>query len=412
MIKKLLLTFYPFLYYNSFMKLFWKIFWVFLAWRLILLLPLIFGPHFVAMQPNSVMYTMWAYTRPYFPVGSFLLYPWANFDGVHYLTIVGSGYLYGADGRFFPLYPFVSAAVSYFGGRGAFMGLQQFFSAFLLANGAFVASLYFLYKLIRLDYDKKIAWWTIVLLLVFPTSFFFGATYSESFFLLLSILVFYFIRTKKMWYASIAAMLLLTTRVTGICIIPIMLYYIFQDEITLVLKRKKFVVKNLWRKLGMTAILPIGIGIFALYSLLAWKDALFFIHAQMHVVPGRSSSIVLFLQTIVRYLRILVTVPHTQFVWWISLLEFASFFFAATLLVVSYFKKINMSYLVYSLLSFLFITASGTFAGLGRYVMILFPLFITFALVKNKYVKIVYIIISFVALLILTLYFAQGYLVA
>ena len=394
------------------MKLFWKIFWVFLAWRLILLLPLIFGSHFVPVQPNSAMYTMWAYTRPYFPVGSFLLYSWANFDGVHYLTIVGSGYLYGADGRFFPLYPMTSALVSFWGGRGAFMGFQEFLSAFFLSNEAFLLALYVLYKLIRLDFDKKTAWWTIVLLLVFPTSFFFGAVYSESFFLLLSVLVFYFLRTRKLWLATLATMLLLTTRITGLCIVPVMLYYIFQDEITLLVKRKRFIFKHFWRKLAMTATLFLGIAIFALYCQLAWKDALFFIHAQMHVVPGRSSAVVLFPQTLFRYIKILTTVSHTQFVWWISLLEFTSFFFGTMLLIVGFFKKIYPAYLIYSILSFLFITASGTFAGLGRYVMILFPLFIAFALVKNPYIKIAYIVVSFIALLILTLFFAQGYLVA
>jgi hypothetical protein len=55
---------------------------------------------------------------------------------------------------------------------------------------------------------------------------------------------------------------------------------------------------------------------------------------------------------------------------------------------------------------------NGTFSGLPRYVMVLFPVFIGFALTKNVYLKIIYILISLTGLFFLTAFFTQGYFIA
>src|SRR6185312_390910 len=141
----------------------------------------------IPMQKDSTHYTLWAYAGKYQPVNSYLLYPWSNFDGVHYLTIAGDGgflnpfgYQHASDVRFFPLYPLLISFTTFLIGYGLPFGPQIFFSAFFLSNFFFLLSLILFYFLITLDFSENTAIGAIILLLCFPTSFFYGATYSES----------------------------------------------------------------------------------------------------------------------------------------------------------------------------------------------------------------------------------------
>src|SRR5207249_4677603 len=106
-----------------------------------LFLPLFIGNQYVPYNSQNKDMQIWAYARPYKPIDSFLLYPWANFDGVHYLTIASIGYWLGAVGRFFPFYPLLIYGISHlFYGTISF-GLTQFFSAFFISNICFLASI-------------------------------------------------------------------------------------------------------------------------------------------------------------------------------------------------------------------------------------------------------------------------------
>ena len=389
-----------------------KIILIFVIWRILLFLPLVYAQKYIPLQHDSIQYTLWAYVRPYSPVSSFLLYPWANFDGVHYLTIANYGsYEHGSDGRFFPLYPFLVHALTLAFGKVAIFGSVVFFTSFLVSNIAFLLGLIMLYKLIVLDFSEKIAFQTILLLLFFPTSFFFGSIYSESLFLLITVLIFYFLKKKKFFFATILSMALLVTRVVGIAIIPILIWeiiYIDRKIFHSFQKNKLHILKNI----GLIALTPLALLGFIWVNQHYWGDPFFFIHAQEHVVTGRTAGLILFPQTMFRYVKILVSVPYSHFDWWISLLEFSSFIFTAVLLIYAYIKRIPLSYFIFSLLCFLLPTQSGTFSGLPRYTMILFPIFITFALIKNKYIKIAYYIVGAITMFFLIAFFSKGYYIA
>lgn len=391
-----------------------KIFLIFLLWRCLLFIPLFFAQQYIPQQHNSIQYTIWAYTRPYPPVNSFFLYPWANFDGVHYLTIATDGnYFHGSDGRFFPFFPFVVRAITLLFGTGTLFGPVVFFTAFFVTNISFLLALILLYKLIKLDFSENVAFLSILCLLAFPTSFFFGSLYSESVFLLLSVSIFYLLRKKRFFWATIFSMALLTTRIVGIAIIPILIWEIFSYD-RKIFTQKEF-LKNrikIFQNIVLILLIPLGLLGFIWFNMHYWGDPFFFIHAQEHVVVGRSSSIVFFPQTSFRYIKILLSVPFSHYDWWISLLEFCSFLFTIILLVLAYIKKLPKTYIFYSLLCFLLPTQSGTFNGLPRYTMILFPLFITLALIPNKGIKILYCLIGTIALCVLLAFFSRGYFVA
>ncbi len=266
-----------------------------------------------------------------------------------------------------------------------------------------------------MDYTKVQAYQVITFLLVFPTSFFFGSIYSETLFLLLSVAAFYFAR-KRMWMlAGICGFLLAITRIVGIFILPALIIEFFQQEN----------VKEVWKKLNVRkrihlflkflplCFIPFSIIVYGFYNL--WQKGSFFYFLQVHgnLGNGRAvDSVIAIPQTIYRYSKILLSVPMTQFEWWIALLEVGTFFMVSVLLFLAFKKKVRLSYLVFVSLCFLLPCLSGTFSGLPRYSVVIFPIFIALMLVKNKVIKFLYVIVSIIVLFLLLMFFSKGYFIA
>jgi Gpi18-like mannosyltransferase len=332
-----------------------------------------------------------------------MLSAWANFDGVYYLLIAAKGYTVNAG--FFPLFPLsIHMLTSIFGTNMQGLPFEpiQYFTALILASFYFLLSLIVLYKLVRLDYKDNIAIFTIVFTLIFPTSFFYVSIYSESLFLLLSVSSFYFARTNRWFLASLCGGLLTATRLVEIAIIPaLVIEFVKQKE-------------NMLKPKGLLLLLmPLGILGYMLFNFLKWGDAFYFIQAQGAFHNERSVDYIVFIpQTIFRYIKILTTLPPGIFEWWIALLEISTFIFVSIMFFVAWKKKIRISYILFALICFLIPASTGTFTGLPRYALVLFPIFITLALVKNKFVKIAYSILGFSLLLILFALFSKGYFVA
>ncbi len=116
------------------------------------------------------------------------LYRWANFDGIHYLSIAEKGYT--SEMRFMPLFPVLISGVTA-------ISHHYFWSAFLIVYGALAVAIVYMYKLFRLDYTQKQSLLLTAAILTLPTSFFFGMIYTESIFLMFSILALYFARKGK-----------------------------------------------------------------------------------------------------------------------------------------------------------------------------------------------------------------------
>lgn len=371
----------------------------FLVWRILLFLPLLAGFLFLSYRPDHAYTNLWKFTKPYVPVDHFLLYPWANFDGIHYLSIAGQGYNH--DEGFFPLFPLAIRAVSSVLGDGQPFSASYFFAGLLFANAAFLAAIFLLRQLLLLDYKESVVHKSILYLLIFPTVFFFASIYSESLFLLLTIASFYFARKKQWLFASICAMLLSATRIVGISIVPALLLEFFLQE-------KKIVAK----KAIPLLLAPLGLLSFMLYNTIQLKSSLAFLTFHTTIGTSRSDTIILLPQTLFRYGKILFTVSSRQYEWWIAFLELFSFFFAALLLFVAWKKGVRISYLVFAILSFLIPASSGTFNGLPRYIVILFPMFVALALIKSKLLQYVYLAIAPILLFLLLLLFSRGYFIA
>jgi len=370
------------------------VFKAFVLWRILLFVPVIAGVLFLPYRPNNSFTNIRQDISQTSILNNPVIYPWANFDGVHYFSIAKSGYTY--DGRFFPLYPGLVHLL------GSLLGKTDeafFIAGFLIANLSFLAALHLLFKIISTEYSEKIAKKTIVYLLCFPTSFFFGALYTESLFLLLAISSFYFFSRNKYLLATLTGTFLSVTRVTGVLILPGMLYQAFKD-------------KNYLRA-TLLLMMPASILIFGFLCLKIWGDFLYFIHAQGTLTNGRTvSSLVLPPVTLFRYLKITGLFAVHQFEWWIAMLELASFIFGLWALFIVFKKSLSVNYQSFAWLAFLLPVLSGTLSALPRYVLIIFPIFIALALIKSKRFGMIYPLISLPLLFILVMLFSRGYYIS
>jgi hypothetical protein len=56
--------------------------------------------------------------------------------------------------------------------------------------------------------------------------------------------------------------------------------------------------------------------------------------------------------------------------------------------------------------------SSGTFSGLPRYILPLFPIFLSLALITSKPLKVAYCVIGIILLFLCFMYFSKGYFIA
>lgn len=325
-------------------------------------------------------------------------YGWVNFDGEHYLSIASIGYR-GLEHAFFPVYPVLMNFLSWPFGKNAITLIS---AGLFISNISFLLALIILWKLIILDYSKKVARLTIVLLLMFPVSFYFGALYNESFFLLLTVASFYLMRKNEWFWATLLGIFSSGTRIFGV-----LLASAFFIE---ALQKKANIHKYFW-----IFIIPLGLFGYMYYQWISIGDPLAFYHLQKIVGPQHESGITLLPQIYFRYVKILLTSEISNPIYQTVILEFFVGVLFFLLPIYGYFKKVKFSYLFYSLIGFLLPTIQGSFSSVPRYVLIFFPSFLVLAILINKLpaaARVVIMLLSIVWLTVETALFIRGYWVA
>lgn len=138
-----------------------------------------------------------------------------RFDAHWYWQIAAHGYdNQGAqhDTAFFPLYPLAARAV------GSLLGGDYYAGGLIVSNVSFLFACVLLFKLISLRYPKRIAERALLLMLVFPFSFVFSSMYTESLFLLMTVGAFYFGERERWVLAGFFAAAAGATRIPGILV--------------------------------------------------------------------------------------------------------------------------------------------------------------------------------------------------
>lgn len=371
--------------------LIWRVFLTFVSWVGIKLLP--FKDSFPYREELLV------------PYGSPLFYTWANFDGVHYLGIAKNGYFAQFTQAFFPLYP---TLIRFFD----LLVNNLLLSGLILSHVFLVLGLNYLSELVRLDYGKKVAQKVVILLLVFPTSFFFGSLYTESLFLLLIVGSFYAYRVNNYKEAILLSAFASATRIIGVFMLPSLLHEHY------LLKKNKLGTDLKHKLRTYLSFLSVGFSASGLVAYMTYLhrihgDALYFLSAQPAFGAERSSDkIILLYQVIYRYVRMILSVDPYSLLFYTVNLEFWSSIIALILLCVAVYQKMRPSYLIFSFGAYFLPTLTGTFSSMPRYVLLLFPIFIVMAQIRNKWMFRTVLVIFTILLIVNTILFTRGYWVA
>lgn len=372
-----------------------QLFVLIVFWRITLFLFQLLGMRFLDFKPK------FSFTQVS-PEIKRLFAQWGNFDGLHYSTILGEGYLKtGFIQAFFPFYPLL-AKPFYLLFRNLLL------SGLLVSHLSFLGALWVFYHLIRLDFSKKIAFQTILFLLVFPTSFFFGAFYNESLFLLLVFASFYLMRKKNWLGAAFLASLASATKIIGLFLLPALVWEWWQQKD----KAKSLKAAITKKAIISFLIAPSGWLFYSLYLQKHFGDFFLYAHVQGAYGAQRTTGkIILLYQVFWRYLKMLLTVQRDSWLYYAVALEFlaALGFLGLLLLAFKKSKKIRLSYLIYAIPAYFLPTLTGTFSSMPRYVLVLFPAFIVLGQINNKKLISFLLLVFTFLLAVSTALFTQGY---
>jgi Gpi18-like mannosyltransferase len=245
---------------------------------------------------------------------------------------------------------------------------------------------------------------------LFPTSFFLGSVYNDSLFLLLASLTLLFARNKRWVIASIFGGLATLARLNGLALLP----FICVEYLTQFYKDGKV----MW---DVRAMIKDKIYAFCLIPM-SFFGYLYYINSTYgswtlvftSMKAWNQDKITFPLQVFWRYFKIIVLHPTFKLNYWIAALEVSAVFLFIGLLIYS-FKKIRFSYWVFFAVSILIPSLTGTFQGMPRYGLHLYPFFLSLTLFfekKDNRLLFGYFTICILLELILVALFTRGYFVA
>ncbi len=195
---------------------------------------------------------------------------WNRWDAVNYIRIAQHGYQTQADLAFFPLFPLLIACISHVLGSWSYLLVGT-----VLSNGALLVALFLLYQLVLETIGKQVARRTILYLCIFPTAFFFFAAYNESLFLVFVLGAFLAMRRQRWWLAGILGFFAALTRSAGILLVLPFLYEVWQAR-----ERIRATALSLVVKAFPVILIPIGTLVYSLYCLLTVRNPLAFVTVQ------------------------------------------------------------------------------------------------------------------------------------
>ena len=345
------------------MKLYPNIVYIFTAWLVAILLVSFIG---FSTLPHSNKFE-----------GDFFI-SFANWDGGHFLGIAEHGYSEKFQYAFFPLYPLAIKLLSQITGN-------YLLAALLISTVASFLGLQLFYKLIALDFDKKLAQKVIFITLFSPTSFYFLTVYSEGLFFFLVVATFYLLRKRKFFWVALFAALASATRLAGLALVAGILVEVYT---TSGINRKNWIV----------LLSPFGFLIYCWYLFWQTGDPFYFLTAENHwqrsfSIPG---------------LNLWESLRNLNQGNIIDIL-FAMFGVGFALRA---FRFLPISYSIYCLFSILLPLFTSQLSSIPRFLLPIFPIFILIAFIKNQYVVFAYQLISIVLLSLFVVLFVNGYWVS
>ncbi len=311
----------------------------------------------------------------------------AKWDSFWYLDIAENGYSYEGAGQlsnivFFPLYPFLMKILSFV------VGGNLILAGWIISSASLFLALLFLFRLVREFHPQVDPYLPVLLLLIFPTAFFLNAVYTESLFLFLSIASLYYGLKGRYGAAGAFGVFAALTRVTGaLLFVPLAWEYYRRHGLN--------IQAILNRHLLWLVAIPAGTLSFFLFHWLKFGDPILFLRVES--AWGRA-----FILNQGHF----VFLSHPAFANFLADVMFAVFALGATWLV---FRRLRTSYGLYMLATLGVTLGTGTLMSIGRYILVLFPIFILGGMMKNEYVRYAWILISTLLLALYMILFVNYY---
>lgn len=309
----------------------------------------------------------------------------SRWDSNWYQDLVKNGYERKTNDTlsnlvFFPSYPSIMKVIS------IFTAGDLVFSGWIVSSLFLVLSCMLLFKFVKKFHKEADPLQSVFLLLIFPTAFFLNAVYTESLFLFLSLATFYFAFEKKYFWAGVFGFFAALTRISGILLfLPILLQFITTEGYDFRTLKKTWPIM----------LIPAGTALFFLYHWIYFGSPLLFF--KIESAWGRSFSL---------------NTEHFIFFSRASLANFSLdiFYLLFGLFIIGYLLKLKKyPYALYVFSTIGVAIASGTLMSIGRYILVLFPIYIVGASIKNEITKYLWIIISAMLMALNTYLFVNWY---
>jgi len=315
-------------------------------------------------------------------------------DSYWYIEIVEYGYSYFpgelSSVAFFPLYPLFVKIFSFLFGNPKLVG-------FIISNAALFLACFYLYKLTNLEFrNKSIAMKAVFFMLIAPVSFFFSIIYTEGLFLFLAISCFYYMRKKQWLTASILGFFLSLTRSVGFIIFfPMLMEYLDLDFYNFKIRKEKIKKDILY-----LLLVPAGLLSYMAYLYVKFGNPFVFYTVQATGSWLRKFTSVFFT---------LHTIIYCPFLY--AMIFAGSIVLAILLITYLYFSEARLSYTIYSLLLLGAYLSTGNLASIQRFIGVIFPLYISLALIanKNKYLRNLLEIFFIILLIFFIFLFVNNY---
>ena len=295
---------------------------------------------------------------------------WNTWDTHHYLNIAQYGYSSSTvDERhlliaFFPLYPFLIKILA--------LVLQNYLlSALLVSNIAYIFAVFYLYKLVRIDFEKEDALRSIIYFSIFPTAYFLHAAYTESLFLALTIASFYYERKDRWALSGVIGMLADTTRITGIILLPVLVIeYLSQRE---------YKKENIRKDILWILVIALGFVLYLILNYITYGDPLRFLEIQSgHFSKHLAIPTEGFFSA---WTGILWGTPAISLTFgWFEII----FSILGLILIIYSFFRLRLSYSLYALGTWLIVTSTSFWLSIPRYTLSIFPIFIVLAILGRR----------------------------
>ncbi|MFA5958786.1 mannosyltransferase family protein [Hyphomicrobium sp.] len=278
-----------------------------------------------------------------------------RYDAGYYISIAQDGYRHSTDPAvlnstaFYPLYPLLGRFVHW--STGADTGV----ALLIVSNISAVAACLLLTKFVRDEAGDEIALWTTAFFWFFPSTFFLSAGYTESLCLTLILLSFVVLKQEKFILASLFAGLAVATRSTGIVMLPVILWELYQ--------RPTSPWPQTFLKMFLCSLLAVsGLIAFMIFLGIEFGDPLAFAHSQSAWHQGTFTS---------RFVDAVMLVPLRHGGWLLPFLALTAWSFWHLRFAVSLYALATL------MLPYLTL---GVTHSMSRFVLMCFPAFMCLAL--------------------------------